>query len=118
MVDHCQKTIVPLSVDLLEKKPPPVHISLEGWMVDREAFGGIPLTGYNHPLARIRATHDNVLEINLYDLGGKEPIEKEKVGIKANNKPEEIDLTSHRGLIASFKLRDRDPHAKITIELE
>ena len=115
-IDPGTKTIQVLSHDIIHATPPPVIFELPGWYVENSHWGGIPLTGYREAMLEIVAERSTVLESYTYTLNtGSGGADKEKHEISPGKN--RINLSSHKGLLVSFKLRDPLPRARIRLVL-
>ena len=111
------RDIVILEDSILQKSPPPLYISLKGEMVNRDYWGGIPLTGYKEPIITIIANKENTLDVYEYDLALPAAPEAEREQIKVEKGRNKIDLSAYKGIV-SFRFEKADYNAKIRISLE
>ena len=113
-VDHGEKSITVFGHDLVNASPPPVTIEVPGWVVEDSTWGGIPLTGYKEALMEIRSEKSTTLDVFTYTPmtrpGGAEI---DRYDIEPGRTV--IDLSTHRGLVASFRLLRELPRAAIRL---
>ena len=115
-IDPSVKTIQVLRHDAIYSDPPPLLFDFPGWYVGNYYWGGIPLAGYREAVLEIVTEKSTVLESYTYTLStGPGGADKDKHEINPGRN--QIDLSSHRGPIVSFKLRDQLPSASIKLVL-
>ena len=115
-IDPSIKTIQVLRHDAIYSSPPPVLFNFPGWYVGNHYWGGIPLTGYREAVLEIITRRSTVLESYTYTLStGPRGADKDRYEIGPGRN--QIDLSSQRSLIVSFKLRDSLPDASIRLML-
>lgn len=115
-MDSGSKEISVLSDDILDRRPPALHISLSGNAIKTDVWGGIPLTGYYNKNMTIYSSRSNELSIFEYDIDMPQVGTQLKTQFKITEGRNLIDLSGFHGIV-SFKFVNCDDQASIFIEL-
>jgi hypothetical protein len=99
--DQGVRGFTPISIDSINREPPPVTITIPGWMIEDKTFGGIPLHGYHEPKLIIYSRKENKLTINEYQATIP-PIKMESIQYSVKEGKNIIDLKQFNGIV-SFK---------------
>lgn len=114
-IDAGIRTVTALEEDHLLCNIPPILIRAPSRIVGREAFGGIPVTGYKSRKLTILASRNNKLSIHEY-LIGPPPTLLSTEQYDVNPGRNVIDLEGYMGIV-SFKLEKEDPEGSVLVEL-
>jgi len=114
-VDGGYREISVLSDDVIDRRPPPYHVSLSGGIIRSNVWGGFPLTGYRNASLNIFVSKSNVLSVFEYDM--ELPVVGEPLVTKyqLNEGKNVIDLEGFHGIV-SFMFKEVDEKSIIFLK--
>jgi len=114
-VDGGYREVSVLSDEIVDRRPPPYHVSLSGGVVRGGVWGGFPLTGYRNASLKIFASRSNGLKVFEYDM--ELPVAGEPLVTKyqLNEGRNVIDLGGFHGVV-SFMFEKVDEKSIIFLE--
>jgi hypothetical protein len=115
--DQGVRGFTPISIDVINKEPPPVTITIPGWMIGDKTFGGIPLYGYHEPKLIIYSRKENKLNINEY-YASIPPIKTDTTQYSIREGKNIIELNQFRGIVSFKPEKKLEPHEYIIITLK
>ena len=104
------------SMDVINRRSPPVRISLRPGKVGDATFGGIPLSGYNRSRLIVKSEYGNSISVYEYDLS-LPPLSAEVERYAVTPGRNIIDLSGFGSSIVSFKLAKPMDKGSIIVDL-
>jgi len=116
VLDTGHRDIMSMRLDVINKRPPPLDLTLSAREFGTSHWGGIPLYGYREASMVVQSNRDNSIESFEYDLSVPPASAAWKESFKLTRGRTKLDLSSLRGIV-SFRLSRPDPLARISIRL-